>query len=206
MSYIANALIVVLDLVFGFFILLVLLRFLFQLARASFYNPLAQFIVTFTNPLLKPLRRIVPGFFGIDFASVVLLLALQIAEIYLVGTQTGIPSVFGWTSSGAAPAFLGVLVLAIAMLIQLTLWIYLIAIFVRVILSWFTPYGARTPAGDLLYGLTEPLMYPARRMVRPINGLDLSPMLVILLLYVSLHLIVSPLMALGTQLSYSRFI
>lgn len=202
MSYLASALILLVDLVLGFFVLLVLLRFLFQLARASFYNPMAQFIVTFTNPLLKPLRRVVPGFFGIDFASVVLLLLLQIVRIYIVGRpQSGIPSIVSWMASGAGPTFVGMFVLAIATLIELTVYVYLIAIFVRVVLSWFTPYGARTPAGDLLYGLTEPIMYPARRMLPPINGLDLSPMAVILLLYVSIPLIVSPLIGLGVQLS-----
>jgi len=104
MMYFNQAAFYLVQAVFGFYILLVLLRLLFQLVRADFYNPFSQFIVTLTQPPLKILRRFIPGFFGIDFATVVLLLALQIAEVYLIA----------WLQ-GVAARFIGVVAVACAM-------------------------------------------------------------------------------------------
>lgn len=189
MSYIGQAGLYLIQVVFGFYILLVLLRLLFQLVRADFYNPFSQFIVTLTQPPLKILRRFIPGFFGIDVATVVLLLALQLCEIYLLA----------WFQ-GFTPRLPGVLVLAVAELIRLTVWVFIIAIFVRIILSWVNPYGTRHPIADLLYSLTEPMLAPARRLIPPIGGLDLSPILVLVLLQLTLILIVSPLHDVGVGL------
>ncbi|MFL6651355.1 MAG: YggT family protein [Sulfurifustaceae bacterium] len=189
MSYLNQAAIYLVQVAFGFYILLVLLRFLFQLARASFYNPFSQFIVTLTQPPLKILRRFIPGFFGIDFATVVLLLALQVAEIYLTA----------WLQ-GVTPGAAGVIIVAIAELIQLAVWIYIIAILVRVVLSWVNPYGTHHPLADLLDSVTEPLLGPARRLIPPIGGLDLSPIAVLILLQLTLILIVRPLNDAGVVL------
>lgn len=190
MTYFGEALLYVIQLVFGFYILLVLLRLLFQLTRADFYNPLSQFIVTLTQPPLQFLRRFIPGLFGIDMAAVVLLLALQIAEIYLLG----------WLF-GAEPAAPGVFVRAIAELIELTVYVFLIAILIRVVLSWINPYGMHHPVGHILYSLTEPLLAPARRLIPPIGGLDLSPIAVLVLLQLTLILFVRPLHDWGRMLS-----
>ena len=193
MSYIGQAVLYLIQVAFGFYILLVLLRLLFQLARANFYNPVSQFIVTLTQPPLQFLRRFVPGLFGIDLAAVVLLLALQMLEIYVVR----------WFAGAAAPGLASVVVLAIARLIELAVYVYIVAILIRVVLSWINPYGTRHPVGDLLYSLTEPLMAPARRLIPPIAGLDLSPIAVLVLLQLTLILIVRPLNDLGAGLMYS---
>jgi YggT family protein len=185
-TYFNQAGLYLIQLVFGFYILLVLLRLLFQLVRASFYNPISQFIVTFTQPPLQFLRRFIPGLFGIDMAAVVLLLALQILEIYMIA----------WFQ-GASPAVGGVVVLAVAQLIEFTVYVFIVAIFIRIILSWVNPYGTRHPVGDLLYSLTEPLLAPARRLIPPIGGLDLSPIAVFVLLQLTLILIVRPLRDFG---------
>src|SRR5438477_11031959 len=96
MIYLSQAVLYLIEVIFGFYILLVLLRLLFQLARADFYNPFAQFIVSLTQPPLKILRRFIPGFFGIDFATVVLLVALEVGEIYLLTSiLAGVPNVAG---------------------------------------------------------------------------------------------------------------
>jgi len=185
-TYFNQAGLYLIQLVFSFYILLVLLRLLFQLVRASFYNPISQFIVTFTQPPLQFLRRFIPGLFGIDMAAVVLLLALQILEIYMIA----------WFQ-GASPAVGGVVVLAVAQLIEFTVYVFIVAIFIRIILSWVNPYGTRHPVGDLLYSLTEPLLAPARRLIPPIGGLDLSPIAVFVLLQLTLILIVRPLRDFG---------
>lgn len=169
-SFFTEAAILIVQVVFGLYILAVLLRFLFQLARADFYNPISQFLVAFTNPLLKPLRRIIPGLFGVDLASLVLLLALKCLEIFIVSMLHGFPA-------GVAP----VIIAAVVDLLRLTINVYFYAILMRVILSWFMPYGMnRNPAGDLLVSLTEPLMRPARRLIPSVGGLDLSPIVVLL--------------------------
>ncbi len=192
MSYFGQAALYLIQVVFGFYILLVLLRLLFQLARADFYNPVSQFIVTLTQPPLQFLRRFIPGLFGIDMAAVVLLLALQMLEIYLLAGMRG-----------AVPTAASVAVLACAHLIEFTVYVYIVAILIRVVLSWVNPYGTRHPFADLLYSLTEPLLAPARRLIPPIAGLDLSPIAVLVLLQLTLILLVRPLNDLGARLLYS---
>ena len=171
-SFLTEAGILLVEVVFGLYLLAVLLRFLFQLARADFYNPISQFLVAFTNPLLKPLRRLIPGLYGIDLASLVLLLVLKCVELYLL-----------LLLGGVAVQWLPVVAAATVDLLRLTLNVYFFAILIRVILSWFMPYGIhQNPAGSLLVSLTEPLLRPARRLIPPIGGLDLSPIAVIVVL------------------------
>jgi len=169
-SFLADASALILEVVLGLYILSVLLRFLFQLSRADFYNPISQFLVALTNPLLKPLRRIIPGFFGIDLASLILLFALQLLEVYALS----------WLN-GLAPDVLPLVLATVVSLVRLTLNVYFYAVLLRVILSWFMPYGMRqNSAGDLLVSLTEPLMRPARRLIPSVGGLDLSPIIVLM--------------------------
>ena len=171
-SFLTEAGILLVEVVFGLYLLAVLLRFLFQLARADFYNPISQFLVAFTNPLLKPLRRLIPGLYGIDLASLVLLLVLKCIELYLL-----------LLLGGVAVQWLPIVAAATVDLLRLTLNVYFFAILIRVILSWFMPYGIhQNPAGSLLVSLTEPLLRPARRLIPPIGGLDLSPIAVIVVL------------------------
>ena len=168
-SFLTEAGSLIVEVVFGLYILAVLLRFLFQLVRADFYNPISQFLVALTNPLLKPLRRIIPGLFGIDVASLVLLLALQLLELYALSWLRDLPA-----------AVLPLILAAVVSLVRLSINVYFYAILLRVILSWFMPYGMRhNPAGDLLASLTEPLMRPARRLIPAVGGLDLSPIVVL---------------------------
>lgn len=188
--YLSQAGLYLIHVLFGFYVLALLLRLLFQLARADFYNPLAQFLVTLTNPPLLPLRRIIRPVGGIDVASIVLLLALQILEFYLLA----------WLQGGSAN-WAAVLVLSVARLIELAVWVYIVAILIRVILSWVNPFGnTRHPAGELIYGLTEPMLAPARRLIPAFGGLDLSPIAVFVLLQLTLILVVRPLEDMGLAL------
>ena len=168
-SFFTEASALIVEVVFGLYILAVLLRFLFQLARADFYNPISQFLVALTNPLLKPLRRVIPGLFGVDIASLVLLLALQFMEF----------QVLSWLSE-LTTGFMPLLLATVLSLVRLTINVYFFAVLLRVILSWFMPYGMRqNPAGDLLVSLTEPLMRPARRLIPAVGVLDLSPIVIL---------------------------
>lgn len=188
MHYLDQALIFLVGTVFGTYVLLILLRFLFQITRADFYNPLAQFLVRASNPVILPLRRIVPGFMGIDWASVIAVLVLAVARIYLT-----------LAIEGLVPTLGGALILALANILELTVYVFLVAVFIRAALSWINPYG-RHPMGELLISLTEPLMAPARRLVPPISGMDFSPIAVVIVLELALILLVQPLLDLGHSL------
>lgn len=188
-GYLSQAGLFLVETLFSLYILAVLLRFLFQLVRAHFNNPISQFLVTVTNPPLRPMRRVIPGLWGIDLAAVVLLLALTVLKLYAL-----------YLMLGQAPSAAGVVVMAIADLLNTTIWVFIIAVFIRVILSWISP-GGYNPAVGLLYSLTEPLMRPARRLLPAVGGLDLSPIVVFILLYLSRILIVAPIMDLGRALA-----
>lgn len=152
----------------GLYIAAVMLRFLFQLVRADFYNPISQFLVKITSPLLVPLRRVIPGFGGIDVASIVLMLLLQMLVFALVVVLRG-----------ATPTPLFLLGLAVVELLQVAVNIFFWAIILQAILSWVQP-GQHNPGTMLLHQLTAPLLNPARRLLPPISGLDLSPILVVI--------------------------
>ena len=155
------------------YITIVMIRFLLQLIHADFYNPLSQFIVKATNPLLLPLRQWIPGFFGIDIASVVLALLLQIATIELLSTILG---------HGIVP-LLPVIAYSAYQLLELLLNIYLFSFIIIIIVSWIAPNGYN-PAVELLSSITEPVLTPIRKILPPMGGVDFSIMLALLLIYI----------------------
>jgi len=173
---------------FGSYILAVLLRFLLQWARADFYNPLVQVLVKLTNPPLLPLRRYIPGYRGLDMAAVVLMLLLQLLELLLIAWLFGQPVTVS-----------GLLVRALAELLDLLLTVLLWAVIIQAILSWFNP-DVRQPVVRLLNQLTEPVLRPARRLLPPFSGLDLSPLLVIIVLQLGRLLLLAPLQDIGLAL------
>ncbi len=154
---------------FNFFMLAVLLRLLLQLARADFYNPISQFLVKVTTPALAPLRRLIPGVAGIDMASVVLVLILQVAATILLILLRG----YG------IPNPLSLLIWGALGTIGMVINIYFVAILVSIILSWVAP-GSYNPVVLLLHQLTEPVMAPFRKLLPSMGGLDLSPIFVFL--------------------------
>ncbi len=179
---------------FDLYILVVALRFLLQWVRADFHNPISQFLVIATNPPLRPLRRFIPGIAGIDLSSPVLMFILKVIELILI-----------WLISyGNIPAVTGLFVLSIAELLKLIIYIFLIAVVIQVIISWVNP-GAYNPVTVILYRLTEPLLRPARRVMPPISGLDLSPLIVLIGLQLLIILFIKPLSHLGYSLSGLTF-
>lgn len=189
-GYVNNAAVFLVDTFFGLYILVVLIRFMLQWLRADFYNPVSQFIVAATNPPLRILRRFIPGLWGIDLASLVLLLGLSMIKSWLLFSMVGLSSTFA-----------GVLVYSIGDLLKLTVYVFIFTIFVRVILSWIAPHQGYNPVLRLLYDLTEPIMAPARRLIPPIAALDISPILVFVFLYLTLMLIVQPILDFGLLLN-----
>lgn len=189
-SYFTNPLVFLIQVLFGLYLLVVLLRFLLQIVRADFYNPISQFIVKATSPLLKPLRSIIPGFGGLDLSSLMLAWLVKFVEIFLV-----------LLVSGKGIMLIYPMLMAIPGLLELTINIFLFSILIMVILSWISPGGYNT-AISLLHSLTEPLVKPARKLIPPMGGLDLSPMFVMIVLVLMKMLLIPPLEHLAQQLSF----
>jgi YggT family protein len=155
------------------YLLTMLLRFVLQLVRADFYNPICQFLVKVTNPLVLPLRRVLPGFAGLDMASLVLALLLQLAGIVALLLINGL----------GLPNILLLLVWSVIGLVGLLVNIYFFALLAMIILSWVAP-GSKHPAIYLLHQITEPVMAPVRKVLPAMGGMDFSPILVFILINV----------------------
>lgn len=151
------------------YILIVVLRFLLQLVRADFYNPLSQFIVKATNPLLIPLRKVIPGIAGIDIACILLALVLQMIAVQLLALVVGI----GW------PGIAQLTVYSLYKLVVLVLNIYLFSFIIMVVISWIAPHS-HNPVVSIIFSITEPVLRPLRRVIPPMGGLDFSVMIAML--------------------------
>lgn len=155
------------------YLLAMLLRFLLQLVKADFYNPISQFLVKITNPLVIPMRRILPGYGGIDLASLLLSVLLQLAGIVALLLVNGL----------GLPNIALLLLWSVLGVVGLLVNIYFFALLGMIILSWVAP-GSRHPAIYLLYQITEPVMAPFRQALPPMGGMDFSPILVFILINV----------------------
>ena len=180
MGYATNAGTFLIETLMGLVLLVVLLRLIFQMVRADFRNPVSQFVVKVTNPMLMPMRRIVPSVGSIDMASVVLLLLIQYVELFLITLI-----------NGAEFSLMAILVLGIAKVLGLVITVFTFSILIQVILSWVNP-GAYNPMTSLLYSINEPILGRARRMIPPIQGFDLSPIVAMIGLQLLSMLLVAP--------------
>jgi YggT family protein len=167
----STAAVYILQTIGSLYLLIVLLRFILQLVKADFYNPLCQFIVRATHPLLKPLRKVIPSFAGLDIASLVLAILVQLVLMALVlllmGNGIGDPLLLlVWSIIGVTALFLKV---------------FFFALIISVILSWVAQ-GSRNPAAELVSQICEPLLAPIRRVLPGMGGLDLSPIVAFLIL------------------------
>lgn len=153
------------------YLLTILFRFVLQQVRADFYNPFSQFVVTVTNPLVVPARRVIPSIGRIDTATLVVLIVLQCLVTWLLLAMLG--------AAITLETFARFVVLR---LITLTLWLYIISIFLYVILGWVAQ-ASYSPIAMLLGQVVGPVLRPVRRILPPISGFDLSPLVVLLLLY-----------------------
>ncbi|WAH59159.1 YggT family protein [Pseudomonas silvicola] len=173
MNAISGATIFVVQTLVSFYLAIVLLRFVLQLVKANFYNPLSQFAVKATQPLLKPLRQVVPSIAGLDTSSLLLAIVIQALLMAFVmmltyGTILDLPHLLIW-------ALLGVF--------SLFLKIFWVAMIVMVIVSWIAP-GTHNPAAELAYQIAEPILAPFRRMLPNLGGLDISPIFAFLAIQV----------------------
>ncbi|TNF88227.1 MAG: YggT family protein [Gammaproteobacteria bacterium] len=195
-GYLTSPLMLIINTLFDLYILLVLLRFLLQMLRADFYNPVSQFIVRLTTPPLKILRRFIPSVGGQDTSSIVLCLALIFTKFLLLRALSIKAVHIGGVMAPLGVSYGGLLIFCIADLIALVLTVFLVAVIIKVILSWVNP-GHYNPVIGLVDKLAEPALKPIRKFVPPIGGLDLSPLFAILLILVVKMLLVPPIIYLG---------
>ncbi|MGB4335364.1 MAG: YggT family protein [Chromatiaceae bacterium] len=180
-NYLTNPLIFLIQTLGGLYAFVAMLRFLLQLTKADFYNPISQFVVKVTSPVLMPLRRFIPGFRGMDISSLVLAWLVKTAVLFLVGILAGL----GLASIGAV-------IWSIPALVELTIDVFIYAIIIRVVLSWVNP-GSANPMAILIDRLTDPIMAPVQQRLPAIGGLDLSPIAVTIGLVLLQMLLIPPL-------------
>lgn len=164
----ANAFSFLIETVIHLYLVVVLLRVLLEAVRADFYNPIVQLLVRLTDPLVRPLGKLIPNAGRLNLSAVVLLYVIQLVGLFIL---MGI--------SGRSPDPLLLAALAVMRLVRMVLVLYMILILVEVILSW-VGHGVRHPIVPLVYQLTEPVLAPIRRMLPSLGGLDLSPLVAII--------------------------
>jgi YggT family protein len=160
----------VVETIFNLFILSALVRFWMQALRAPAKNPLAQFTMALTDFAVKPLRRVLPGFFKLDIASFAVAWGAEVVLLAILSLLQGVELM-----SGAAISVL--LFLALVKLLRLTIYIIMGAVLLQALLSWVNPYHPVAPFFD---ALTRPFLKPFQKAIPPIGGVDITPVLVLI--------------------------
>lgn len=163
-----NPFIFLIDTLFSIYIAIMLLRFILQQVGADFYNPISQFVVKFTQPLVVVARRFIPSIRKVDAATLALVLMLILVKLTLLLVIAGYPI------SGSQ-----LLIKGFYDLVALTFDIFIVALFVQAILSWVNP-DPRHPISSLLYSLTLPVLRPIRKHIPPVGGIDLSTLVALI--------------------------
>ncbi|HUO44014.1 MAG TPA: YggT family protein [Burkholderiales bacterium] len=172
------------------FALALLLRFLLQWLRVGARGPLAQFLAALTDWIVRPARRIVPGWWGLDLATLLLAWLTELLQLWLVLELGG----HRLDSAGAA----ALAALALVQLARLAIYMAMAALVVQAVLSWINPYS---PLAPLLDGVTRPLLRPFRRLIPLVANVDLSPLFALIACQLLLMLPVAWL-----ELSLGRFL
>jgi YggT family protein len=173
-----NAVVFIVQTLLSLTVFVFLLRLLLQWSRADFRNQVAQAVVRITNPLILPLRRVLPPIGKVDTASVVAVILIAVIEEIILFSLQGIPiTYFGYWPRAV-----------LFRIIDITLTTYLYAIFIYALLSMVAP-GGYSPMQSVLASLCEPVLRPFRRIIPPIGGLDLSPLWASIILIALLKLL-----------------
>ncbi len=160
------------DTLFTFFVFLLLARFHFQWLRVPFHNPAGEFVLVATSWLVMPVRRVIPGLRGYDIPTLVLAWALQTIneslKILIVGGE---------------PRLVAIIAVAFVDLLRYSVYILVFAVIVQAVMSWFRTYS---PFAPVLEALTRPFLRPFRKLIPPLGGFDLTPLVLLVLLQVVL--------------------
>ncbi|OGA26286.1 MAG: osmotic-shock protein [Betaproteobacteria bacterium RIFCSPLOWO2_02_FULL_67_26] len=176
----SGALIFLVNTVFGLFVVALLLRFYLQWARAPYRNPLSEFLQALTDFMVRPARRLVPGLWGLDLATLALAWLAQGAELAILLQIRGYA--FG---PEAGVAFAALVLLALVTLFKIGLYIVIAAVIVQVVLSWMGPYNPLMPLAN---SMTRPFLRVFQRRIPPIGNVDLSPLFLLVAIQLLLML------------------
>jgi YggT family protein len=180
-----QALLFLLNTLLGLLTIAVLLRFYLQLTGAPYYNPVSQAVVTATNFLVRPMRRVIPSWRSLDLSTLVLAfvaqLILRLAQLWANDYPLGLANL---------NVYIAIFGLVLVALLKLSIYIFVYAVVIQAIMSWVNPY---TGAADALNSLTAPLLNPLRRMMGYTGGLDFSPLVVFVIAQLILMLVIVPL-------------
>ena len=165
-----NPFLFLIETLFDLYIIVLMLRFILQQVRADFYNPVSQFIVKATSPVLNPARKVIPGVGGIDLATIIVIVVFIALKIFIVAML-----------AGYSPSLVALLITGIRDFITLALNIFIFAIIIHAVLSWINP-DPYNPVSGILFSITRPVLEPFRRVIKPIGGLDLTPLIALIAL------------------------
>ncbi len=163
-----NPFVFLIDTIFSIYIAIMLLRFILQQVGADFYNPISQFIVRATQPLVSIARRFIPSIKKIDTATLLLVLTLIVVKTVLIF------SIAGYRLDGQS-----LLIRSVYDLISLSFDVFIVALFVQAILSWVNP-DPYHPVSTVLHSLTLPILRPIKKLVPAMGGLDLSTLIALI--------------------------
>lgn len=170
-----------------------LMRFFFQLLRAPTRNPLAEFVNALTDFAVRPLRRVVPGWYGMDLSSLILAWALEFALLVVLFALGDVAE-----TGSRVPNVVALLLLALVRLLRFSIYMLMAAVFIQVIMSWVGPYNPLMP---LLDSLTRPALRPIQRRLPPVGNVDLSPLILFVVCQLLLMLPVTWLEQMARQLA-----
>lgn len=189
MSALTNAGLFLINTLFDLYLFVLVVRLILAYSRADYFNPLTQIVIKVTQPIVAPVRRMVPNYRGIEFSTLIWILALEMIKFLLLGLiSVGLPNV------------VGLAVLAIGDTLKTILSTFFYAIFIQAILSWFQQ--GYSPVHQLLNQLTAPIMRPLQRVIPTVSGFDITPIPALILLQLSIILLVNPLMRAGAGLAF----
>jgi YggT family protein len=175
-----QAAIFLVETVVGLFSLALLLRFYLQVVRAPYRNPVSQFLCALTDFAVIRARRVVPGLWGVDLASLVLAWLCEVLLLFAVLALRGMDA-----GSTTGTVIVAIVVLAAVKIVKMSIYILMVAVIVQAILSWVNPYS---PIGPLLNSLTQPFLRPLQKRVPMVANVDLSPLVLIIALQLILML------------------
>jgi YggT family protein len=189
MGPLINATIFLLNFFISAYLYVLLLRMLMQKYRVSWHNPLSQFVIKISDPVVKPLRRWIPGLAGFDLSIVLVVFVIQCVGLWVLESLLG----------GHSMAIVGLLIVSLGLCLAQLLNLYFFMVIVVAIMSWVAT-GRPNPLAAVFVSITEPLMSRIRRILPAMGGFDFSPVVVLLLIQMIKILFLGPLQGLGISL------
>jgi YggT family protein len=181
LSPVIIALVFLINTLFGIYIFLIMLRLLLQWRRVAFRrDPILRVLLKITDPPLNLLYNFIPGWRNLDIAAIILMILLKMLELKLLS----------WLGMDNNLDLFGLFIFAFAQLLSLLIYIFIFAIIIQAILSWITPANSHNYFSDILYDLTEPLLRVVRNKIQPVQGLDFSALIMIVILQLADILVV----------------